>query len=156
MSPPAVRKLSPAETRARKPLFTSWTSPGRTLSHAGVPRKTGSVRPGVQVAITRIPCYYAIMIRSFKDPGTEDIFNGHNTRSARKTCPQGLWPVAARKLDLLDSVTTLTELRVPPGNRLEALTGDRQGQYSIRINDQYRICFVWADEPDDVEIVDYH
>jgi len=71
------------------------------------------------------------MIRSFKDPGTEDIFNGHNTRSARKTCPQGLWAVAARKLDLLDSATTLADLRVPPGNRLEALTGDRQGQYSF-------------------------
>jgi len=65
--------------------------------------------------------------------------------------------VAARKLDQLDSVVKLGELRVPPGNRFEALKGSRQGQYSIRINEQYRICFVWTDaEPDEVEIVDYH
>jgi len=97
------------------------------------------------------------MIRSFKDAGTEDIFNGDNTRAARARCPQPLWRVAARKLDQLDSVASLEELRIPPGNRLEALTGDRQGQYSIRINDRYRICFVWTESgPDEVEIVDYH
>ena len=97
------------------------------------------------------------MIRSFKDAGTEGIFNGENTNAARRTCPRLLWRVAARKLDQLDSVSSLDELRIPPGNRLEALTGDRQGQFSVRINDQYRICFVWADtEPDEVEIVDYH
>ena len=97
------------------------------------------------------------MIRSFKDPGAEDIFNGKNTKAARRICPQNLWQVAARKLDQLDSVKSLDELRIPPGNRLEALTGDRKGQYSIRINDQYRICFVWAEtEPDEVEVVDYH
>ncbi|MBW4692750.1 MAG: type II toxin-antitoxin system RelE/ParE family toxin [Lyngbya sp. HA4199-MV5] len=68
-----------------------------------------------------------------------------------------LWKQARRKLDLLDSVITVDELRVPPGNRLEGLKGDRKGQFSIRINDQYRICFVWTEaEPDDVEIVDYH
>jgi proteic killer suppression protein len=97
------------------------------------------------------------VIRSFKDPGTEDIFNGKNTKAARRICPQSLWKVASRKLDQLDSVKALDELRIPPGNRLEALTGDREGQYSIRINDQYRICFVWAEtEPDEVEVVDYH
>lgn len=97
------------------------------------------------------------MIVSFKDRGTEDVFNGLNTKAARKTCPESLWKVASRKLDQLDSVTTLAELRIPPGNRLEALFGDRRGQHSIRINDQYRICFVWSDPgPDDVEIVDYH
>ena len=97
------------------------------------------------------------MIVSFKDEGTEDIFNGENTKAARKTCPESLWKVAARKLDQLDSVTTLNELRVPPGNRLEALTSNRKEQHSIRINDQYRICFVWAASgPDKVEIVDYH
>lgn len=97
------------------------------------------------------------MIVSFKDEGTEDIFNGKNTKEARRTCPESLWKIATRKLDQLDSVTTLNELRIPPGNRLEALTGDRAGQYSIRINDQYRICFVWTDTgPDEVEIVDYH
>ena len=97
------------------------------------------------------------MIRSFKDLATEDIFNGVNSRSARGTCPSSLWRVAARKLEQLDSVVYLEELRVPPGNRLEALRGDRVGQMSIRINNQYRICFVWTETgPDAVEIVDYH
>jgi proteic killer suppression protein len=97
------------------------------------------------------------MIVAFKDEGTEDIFNGENTKAARHTCPPSLWKVATRKLDQLDSVTTLDELRVPPGNRLEALLGDRKGQHSIRVNDQYRICFVWTTPgPDQVEIVDYH
>lgn len=97
------------------------------------------------------------MIVSFRDKGTEDVFNGHASRAATKSCPAILWRVARRKLDRLDSVIRLDELRVPPGNRLEALAGDRKGQQSIRINDQYRICFVWTDAgPADVEIVDYH
>ena len=97
------------------------------------------------------------MIRSFKSAGTEDVFNGRNTLQARRTCPQNIWRVAGRKLDQLDSVTSLEELRIPPGNRLEALSGERKGQYSIRINDQYRVCFTWVEgEPDQVEIVDYH
>jgi proteic killer suppression protein len=69
------------------------------------------------------------MIQSYKDAGTEDIFNGLNTKAARKVCPEVLWKVAVRKLDQLDSVTSLHELKIPPGNRLEALSGDRQGQY---------------------------
>ena len=97
------------------------------------------------------------MIVAFRDQGTKDIFNGVNSRAARKTCPETLWKVAARKLDLLDSAAALDDLRVPPGNRLEALSGDRKGSQSIRINDQYRICFRWTDKgPDQVEIVDYH
>ncbi len=97
------------------------------------------------------------MIVSFKDAGTEDTFNGERTKAARKTRPESLWRVAQRKLDQLDSVTNLNELRIPPGNRLEALTGNRKGQCSIRLNDQYRICFVWTNSgPDQVEIVDYH
>ena len=97
------------------------------------------------------------MIVAFRDQGTADIFDGKNTRAARKTCPQSLWRIASRKLDQLDSVTALADLRVPPGNQLEALSGDRKGQHSIRINDQYRICFVWTDAgPDQGEIVDYH
>jgi proteic killer suppression protein len=97
------------------------------------------------------------MIQSFKDAGTEDIFNGENTRDARKIYPMSLWKTAARKLDLLDSVTILQELKIPPGNQLEPLSGDRKGQYSIRINEKYRICFTWTDKgPDRVEIVDYH
>jgi toxin HigB-1 len=97
------------------------------------------------------------MIQNFKAKGAEDIFNGANSREARKTCPETLWRVAARKLDQLDSVETLDELRIPPGNRLEELSGDRAGQFSIRINDQYRVCFLWTSfGPDQVEIVDYH
>jgi proteic killer suppression protein len=97
------------------------------------------------------------MIRSFRDAGTEDIFNGANTRAARQTCPESLWKVAFRKLDQLDSVGALPDLAVPPGNQLESLTGDRKGQFSIRINRQYRICFAWTESgPDQVEIVDYH
>ena len=97
------------------------------------------------------------MILSFKDDGTEDIFNGKRTKKARKSCPEKLWKLARRKLELLDSVISLQELLVPPGNRLEALKGRRLGQYSIRINDQYRICFKWREQgPDEVEIVDYH
>jgi len=97
------------------------------------------------------------MIRSFKNAGTEDIFNGKNTSAARRVCPQQLWRVAARKLDQLDSVVALDELSIPLGNRLEALSGDRAGQCSVRINEQYRVCFIWSDlGPDEVEIVDYH
>ncbi len=97
------------------------------------------------------------MIVSFKGEGTEDIFNGKNTKAARKTCPESLWKVAARKLDQLDSVIVLKEMRIPPGNRLESLSGDRKGQYSVRINDRYRICFAWNESgADQVEIVDYH
>jgi len=97
------------------------------------------------------------MIRSFRDTATEDIFNGVNSRAARAACPQSLWRIATRKLEQLDSVVLLDELRVPPGNRLEALRGDRIGQYSMRINNQYRICFAWTEDgPAAVEIVDYH
>jgi proteic killer suppression protein len=97
------------------------------------------------------------MIQSFKDAGTEDIFNGENTKEARKACPESLWKIAARKLDQIDSVSALHELKIPPGNMLETLSGNRKGQHSIRINDQYRICFVWTNQgPGRVEIVDYH
>jgi toxin HigB-1 len=97
------------------------------------------------------------MIRSFRGAGTEDLFNGRASRAARQLLPQSLWRVASRKLETLDSAEALSDLRVPPGNRLEALKGDRAGQHSIRINDQFRICFVWTDAgPEAVEIVDYH
>ena len=97
------------------------------------------------------------MIRLFKTQATEDVFDGKRSKGARKACPVQLWKIAARKLDQLDSACTLDDLRIPPGNRLEALRGNREGQYSIRINDQYRICFLWTDEgPEQVEIVDYH
>jgi len=97
------------------------------------------------------------MIESFLDRASEDIFNGVNSKAARKACPRQLWAIATRKLDQLDSVQSLEELKVPPGNRLEALAGNRKGQYSIRINEQYRICFVWGESgPSKVEVTDYH
>jgi len=97
------------------------------------------------------------MIRNFKDRATEDIFNGIGTKAARRACPKNLWKIAARKFDQLDSVSSMDELRVPPGNRLEALSGNRKGQFSIRINAQFRICFKWTEiGPVDVEITDYH
>ena len=97
------------------------------------------------------------MIRSFKNQATEDIFDGNNSKSARKLCRQEIWKVAARKLEQIDSVGQIEDLKVPPGNRLESLSGDREGQHSIRINDQYRVCFEWNDgAADNVEVVDYH
>ncbi len=97
------------------------------------------------------------MIRSFGNQGTEDIFDGKNSKFARKTCSQSLWRIAGRKLEQIDSVILLNDLKIPPGNKLEALSGDRLGQFSIRINDQYRVCFKWSDgHADGVEIVDYH
>ncbi|MHB1225252.1 MAG: type II toxin-antitoxin system RelE/ParE family toxin [Gemmatimonadaceae bacterium] len=96
-------------------------------------------------------------ILSFADAGTQDIFDGKSSRTARRSCPESLWKVARRKLDFLNAATQLRDLRIPPNSRLEALRGDRKGQHSIRINDQYRVCFVWtAQGPDAVEIVDYH
>lgn len=97
------------------------------------------------------------MIQSFADLGTLDIFNGIASRRARSACPVNLWTIARRKLDQLVVAKSLDDLRAPPANRLEPLKGDRRGQHSIRINDQFRICFRWtADGPTNVEIVDYH
>lgn len=97
------------------------------------------------------------MIRSFLDQATEDIFDGKNSKDARKLCPVSIWKIAVRKLEQIDSAISLEDLKVPPGNRLESLSGNRIGQYSIRINDQFRICFTWKNGyADNVEIVDYH
>jgi toxin HigB-1 len=95
----------------------------------------------------------AWMIRSFRDKETERVFQ----RERRTKIDHSLGRVALRKLLLLDAAESLDDLRVPPGNRLEKLVGDREGQYSIRINVQWRVCFRWEDgEAHDVEIVDYH
>lgn len=97
------------------------------------------------------------VIRSFADQGTEDVFDGINSKEARATCSSNLWAIAQRKLDQINRARDLSDLAVPPGNRLERLKGDRSGQYSIRINDQYRVCFSWEDGyADEVEITDYH
>jgi proteic killer suppression protein len=94
------------------------------------------------------------VIVSFKSEETELIFQGLTSCQY----PSDIQKTALRKLLILDAATLINDLRVPPGNRLEKLVGDREGQYSIRINDKWRICFVWTDEnnPSEVEIVDYH
>lgn len=91
-------------------------------------------------------------IRSFRCADTEAIYEGKSPRRFRN-----IENVAQRKLQMLDDAVALRDLRSPPGNRLEALSGDRAGQHSIRINDQWRVCFVWTEAgPTNVEIVDYH
>ena len=93
------------------------------------------------------------MIQSFRHPESERIFRGQRSRRL----PNDIQEAARRKMRYLHQALVLNDLRVPPGNRLEALAGDRQGQYSIRINDQWRICFIWGSHgPEQVEIVDYH
>lgn len=97
--------------------------------------------------------YYRPVIKSFRDSQTEVLFAGQRARKL----PPDIQRSARRKLLLLDAAVSLDTLRVPPGNRLEALKGDRKGQHSIRINDQWRICFVWQDgNAFDVEVADYH
>ena len=97
------------------------------------------------------------MIQSFKDHSTRDVFDVTRSKRAAKSCPPDLWNVARRKLDQLNQADSLQDLRSPPRNRLEALKRDRKGQHSIRINDQFRVCFRWTPAgPEDVEIVDYH
>jgi toxin HigB-1 len=92
------------------------------------------------------------MIKGFRDKDVEAFHGGETVRRF-----SGIAKAALRKLDMIDAATVLDDLRCPPGNRLESLKGDRAGQHSIRINDQWRICFVWRDGgAHDVEIVDYH
>jgi proteic killer suppression protein len=93
------------------------------------------------------------VIKTFRDRTTEAVFNGESP----KGLPADLVKVARRKLRYLHAADLLVDLRAPPGNRLEALAGDRKGQHSIRINDQFQVCFIWtAQGPTEVEIVDYH
>lgn len=97
------------------------------------------------------------MIASFHSRGDEDIFNGRQTRAPGKTLPANVHSIARRKLDQMNAAPSLGSLAVPPGNELEPLHGDRLGQYSIRINKKYRICFRWTPTgPAEVEITDYH
>jgi proteic killer suppression protein len=93
------------------------------------------------------------MIRDFADKRTRMVFAGESP----KGFPSSILKIARRKLKMVDAAVALTDLRAPPGNQLESLTGDRKGQHSIRVNDQWRICFVWTPEgPTGVEVVDYH
>ena len=96
------------------------------------------------------------MIRTFADDATEDIWNGVNSKAARRI-PKELWPIVRRKLDQIDSVTKVDDLRVPPGNRLHALTDDLAGNHAIRVNDQYRVVLRFAGQDAfDVRCTDYH
>jgi proteic killer suppression protein len=96
------------------------------------------------------------MIRSFADDATRDIWNGVNSKAARRL-PRALWPVIRRKLDQLDAVIQLDDLRVPPGNRLHALSGDLASRHAIRVNDQYRVVFRFeGHDAYDVRCADYH
>jgi proteic killer suppression protein len=97
------------------------------------------------------------VIKAFHNKASEDIINGLDSSVARKVCPKELWHIARRKLDQINRVTNALDLQIPPGNRLEHLKGDRSGQLSIRIKDQYCICFLWEDgNAFSVEITDYH
>lgn len=96
------------------------------------------------------------MISDFKDETTRDIYDGFNTRKARKI-PKVLWSVARRKMDMLNAARSLSDLQKPPGNRLEELSERYTGFHSIRVNDQYRVIFQWKDgSAHKVEITDYH
>jgi proteic killer suppression protein len=93
------------------------------------------------------------MIQGFQDQATRDVFEGRMPRRF----PQNVFQAARRKLLQLDAALVVEDMRIPPGNRLEALHGARVGQWSVRVNDQYRICFTWGPQgPDNVEFVDYH
>jgi len=93
------------------------------------------------------------MIKTFACKETEKLFS----RQSSRKLPQGIQRIARRKLEILDAAEELQDLHIPPGNRLEKLSGDRSGQYSIRINDQWRICFEWeSGDAYQVEITDYH
>ena len=97
--------------------------------------------------------YHQLMIKSFKCKETEKIYN----QKKSKKFPQNIQKAALRKLLILDAVISLEDLKNPPGNRLELLKRDRKGQHSIRINNRFRVCFVWrGNDAHDVEIVDYH
>ena len=96
------------------------------------------------------------MIRSFRNRGTEDVYDGIDSKAARKVCPHQIWSVVQRKLSMLDAARDLRDLR-SPGNQLHELEEDRAGQWAIRINDQYRVCFFWEEQgATEVEVTDYH
>ena len=121
----------------------------RGASSTGCVRTCKILRTGI---INALRYYVRMAIQSFRCKDTEALFKGERTRRWNNIAS-----VALRKLAQLHMAGVLEDLRVPPGNRLEALAGDREDQHSIRINDQWRVCFVWADAgPAQVEIVDYH
>ena len=113
-----------------------------------------SGRQRVNLDINNAPRYYqTVMIKGFKDRETEKVYN----RQFSRKLPPDIQPTARRKLEVLNAAGSLRDLTIPPSNRLERLSGNRRGQHSIRINAQWRNCFVWRDrDANEVEIVDYH
>ena len=122
-------------------------------AHDSSENSTALQLPPITLAVINALQYAFDMIRSFRDAQTKKVFNRERSRKL----PPDIQRRAHRKLLLLDAAEQLRDLRVPPGNRLERLAGDREGEHSIRINDQWRICFRWhGDDVFDVEITDYH
>jgi proteic killer suppression protein len=107
----------------------------------------------ITLDVINVTRYYCAMIKTFANTETEKIFR----RKFSKKLPQNIQRKARMKLEILDAASILKDLRIPPGNRLEKLTGNREGQHSIRINEQWRVCFAWQrGDALEVEIVDYH
>jgi toxin HigB-1 len=132
-----------SDSSAREPLWPDCRSLG----------VAGSEPTLITCCVDNASRYYEWVLRSFRDKDTEAIWHRQRSRRLDGQAQRVAW----RKLAILDAAETLADLLVPPGNRLEKLTEDRTGQHSIRINQQWRICFVWSDAgPEDVEIVDYH
>ncbi len=113
---------------------------------------------GIKLTLEHIPFrrYTPLMIISFASKATEDLYHGINSKQARRI-PNTIWSTATRKLDWMNAAVSLNDLKIPPANRLETLSGRLKGKYSIRINDQYRIIFKFQDgNAYEVDIVDYH
>ncbi len=146
-------KKSPALSLATfRSLSSSMSSTGG-VSHVAQGTAYMSAGRASTACVINASRYYRSVLRSFKDRDTEAIWHRQRSRLLDGPTQRIAW----RKLAILDAAETLADLRVPPGNRLEKLRGDREGQHSIRINQQWRICFSWSDAgPQDVEIVDYH
>ena len=126
-------------------------------SHPSITQRTEAGHPEVSKQLVRKETFNAkryivlIMIKNFKCRHTQALYEGKSPKQFKSFQAQ-----AERKLQMLDSAAELLDLRSPAGNKLKKLGGDRQGQHSIRINNQWRVCFVWSGEPNDVEIADYH
>ena len=140
-------------------MVPAWSGPPESSrAHPEVKARTRLAVRGSQLLVSVLVDsnarrYYLSMIRGFRDRDTESVFR----RERSRRLPSTVQRIAQRKLAILHAADSVQDLRVPPGNRLERLSGDREGQHSIRINDRWRICFYWRNgDAHDVEIVDYH
>lgn len=150
---PEVAKL---QGLATWPLRACGLRGGKFARVCLLPAARCSAGSAIHACTASVYRYTWQVIASFADQGTEDLYNGDNTKPAR-SIPKDIWAVARRKLDMLNAATAIDDLRVPPGNRLEALRGGLAGRYSIRINDQFRVVFRFANgHASDVRICDYH